>query len=293
MEQPATKQPATKKLNGSGAPFRLVCFTEYDMERNMEDLASHFQYLCYGKEVCPTTQKDHYQGFAYVDKAQRFSWFKKVFGKTHFAQCRGSLEQNEDYCSKEGKYTEIGVKPMGSGKKRILLEIKDKIDAGESVSKLQKIEACFEPILRYERGLRDYERRVRMEKSIDEGYKKKNVIVLIGSPGSGKTKYVYDKFNGHSIYPMPKNNGKWFGTYDGQPVVLFNEFGGGDTMPVTDFLRITDGYPIEVEVKGGFVPWTPTDIYITSNRSIDEWWPELSSEHYLAVHRRITETIYK
>lgn len=288
MEQPATKQPATKL-----APFRSVCFTEFDTSRDMEELAGHFQYLCYGKEVCPKTQRDHYQGYAYIDKAQRWSWFKKIFGKTHFDQCRGTFEQNVKYCSKEGHYTEFGVKPMGSGKKRILLEIKDKIDSGERVSKLQKLEVCFEPILRYERGLRDYERRCRLDKAIDEGYKKKTVMILIGPAGSAKTRHVWDQHEPHSVYTMPDNSGKWAGTYDGQPVVLFDDVGPGDIMPLTTFLRLTDGYPYEVPIKGGFTPWTPTHIYFSSNMPITEWWSDIKEEQWLAIDRRVTDTIYK
>lgn len=288
MEQPATFQPDTKNT-----PFRLLCFTEFDTSRDMAELAKNFDYLCYGEETCPTTGRKHYQGFAYKEQAQRFSWYKKRFGNTHFERCNGTLEQNEAYCKKQGKYTEHGVKPMGNGKKRVLLQIKEEIESGQRVSKLQKTDQYFEPILRYERGLRDYERRLRQEKAIQVGYKPRTVTVLIGSAGSGKTRYVYDKHDRHTIYTMPKNDGRWFGTYDGQPVVLFDDVGPGDIMPVTTFLRITDGYPIEVEVKGGFTPWVPKHIYITSNKSISEWWTDLTPEHFLAIQRRVTNTVYK
>lgn len=289
MEQPATFQPDTSKTS----PFRLVCFTEHDTSRDMGELAKKFDYLCYGEEIAPTTGKKHFQGYAYKATAQKFGFYKKAFGNTHFEKCHGNLEQNDRYCKKEGKWTEFGTKPMGNGKKRVLLQLKEEIEKGERVSKLQKTDEFFEPILRYERGLRDYERRLRQEKAIDDGYKAKTVTVFIGPPGTGKTKYVYDEHDRHSIYAMPKNDGKWFGTYDGQPVVLFDDVSPGDIMSISTFLRLTDGYPIEVEVKGGFTPWIPTHIYVTSNKSIMEWWPGISEDHYLAIQRRCTSIIFK
>lgn len=289
MEQPETNVPETKN-----ATFRAVCLTDFRGE-DYTELPKGVNYIGWQVETCPTTGRKHCQAWAYSEKPQRFTAWKKAFPGAHIERMHGTFAQNDNYCSKttSGTLKELGTRPMENGKKRVLLQIKEEIEAGERVSKLQKNDQYFEPILRYERGLRDYERRLRQEKAIDDGYKPKTVTVLIGSAGSGKTKYVYDQHDGHSVYTMPKNDGRWFGTYDGQPVVLFDDVGPGDIMPITTFLRITDGYPIEVEVKGGFTPWIPTHIYITSNRAINEWWPDMTPEHYMAIQRRVSSIIYK
>lgn len=290
MEQPETNQPETKVLS----TFRAICFTDFKAQP-YENLPKGVTYIAWTCETCPSTGRSHNQGWAYSEKPQRLTGWKKALPGAHIESMRGTFAQNDAYCSKttSGVLKELGVRPMENGKKRVLLQIKECIEAGESVSKLQKRDEYFEPILRYERGLRDYERRCRADKSIEAGYSRRNVTVLIGAAGSGKTRYVYEQHNGHSIYTMPKNDGRWFGTYDGQPVVLFDDVSPGDIMPITTFLRITDGYPIEVEIKNGFTPWVPTHIYITSNLCIRDWWPTMTDEQYLAVQRRLTEVIFK
>jgi len=51
----------------------------------------------------------------------------------HYEAMKGNFEQNARYISKDRKLTEIGVKPMGNGKKRSLMEFKKQIENGESV----------------------------------------------------------------------------------------------------------------------------------------------------------------
>jgi hypothetical protein len=119
MDQPATSQACDKP----NTPFRLTCFTVFDMNTNMDKLAENFQYMAYGKEICPSTQREHYQAFAYSKTAQRWSWWQKLLAPNHFEKCRGTLDQNETYCAKEGQYTEYGTKPMDNGKRRDLAEV--------------------------------------------------------------------------------------------------------------------------------------------------------------------------
>jgi len=290
MEQPDTFQPDTLK----NAPFRNVCFTDFNAH-DYDALPKGVDYVAWCIETCPTTGRQHCQGWAWAQTPKKFGGWKKAFPGAHIEKMMGSFLQNDKYCSKTtgGLLKELGTRPMENGKKRVLLQIKECIEGGETVSKIQKRDEYFDTVLRYERGLRDYERRLRLDKSIEAGYSKRHVTVLIGKAGSGKTKHVYDQHNGHSVYTMPKNDGKWFGTYDGQLVVLFDDVSPGDIMPITTFLRVTDGYPIEVEIKGGFTPWVPTHIYITSNLGIREWWPTMTDEQYLAVQRRVSEIIFK
>lgn len=270
---------------------RLVCFTCFDIKRDLREISNSVQYLAYGLEVCPTTQRQHYQAFAYSTIAQRFSWWQKLLKPMHFEPCHGTLEQNEKYCSKAGQYTEIGVKPMGTGNKRVLLEIKERIDKGDSLTSITTHDAAFDAVLRNERGLREYEKQVRMRRFKAQGYKSKNVIIHLGPTNAGKSRAVYDKHGFDDVYSMPDNRGQWAGSYNSQPVVLFDDVSPRDLMPITTFLRWCDGYPIEVPVKGGFVPWSPDYIYFTSNIPFDSWWPEADPEHLLAARRRVTEIV--
>ena len=86
--------------------------------------------------MCPTTGKEHWQCFAYVLRAQRWSWWKKLLSPHHFEMCHGDLASNERYCKKEGQWQEYGVKPMGNGKKRALAEACEAIKAGAKIRRI-------------------------------------------------------------------------------------------------------------------------------------------------------------
>lgn len=113
-----------------------------------------------------------------------------------------------------------------------------------------------------------------------------SVIVYYGRTGAGKTRAVYDNLpNPESIYVHP--GGSWFDGYDGQPIVLFDDFGGSE-FKLQYFLKLLDRYPMQVPIKGGFVNFCPHEIYITSNLNPNDWYRNANAEHVRAMFRRIT-----
>lgn len=68
----------------------------------------HFKYLIYGKEVCPSTDTPHLQGFVQLSKKQRFNGVKKMLGdKYHIEQAIHPWFAAE-YCKKDGEFNEFG-----------------------------------------------------------------------------------------------------------------------------------------------------------------------------------------
>ena len=72
--------------------------------------------------------------------------------------------------------------------------------------------------------------------------------------------------------------------------VVIDEFRGG--IAINHLLRWFDRYPVIVEVKGGAVVLRATKIWITSNISPDDWFPELDEETKAALRRRLRVTHY-
>jgi hypothetical protein len=113
--------------------------------------------------------------------------------------------------------------------------------------------------------------------------------VYWGRTGAGKTRAVFDNVpSPEDIYVHP--GGQWFDGYDGQPIVLFDDFGGSE-FKLTYFLKLLDRYPMQVPIKGGFVSWIPKEVYITSNRNPLEWYPNAHGEHVNAMFRRFTNNV--
>lgn len=256
------------------------------MERDMAELASHFQYLAYGEEVCPTTGRQHFQGFAYTAKAQRWSWYKKILGKTHFEKCEGSLSQNETYCSKEGTYIKYGTKPMGDGKKRSLAVFTERIINGEQVDDVAFDDAVT--YVQYRNGLESLERIVtkRKLKQIPSSFAPE-VIYIYGPARTGKTSYARDRFP--DLYDVPSSNKyQWKNGYNGQDTVLFDNLDHGN-FDATALLKEIDRYLIQVPTKGGFVHWRPRRVFLTSVLTPDEFATAFTqADEFLG---RLTQTV--
>lgn len=95
----------------------FYCFTVFGLnEESEKELNRQLGSLCnkylYGKEICPTTGRTHFQGFMHLKKAMRITELKLI-GKPHLEACKGSEEQNEKYCSKDGCVVKWGYpKPL-------------------------------------------------------------------------------------------------------------------------------------------------------------------------------------
>lgn len=79
---------------------------------------------------------------------------------------------------------------------------------------------------------------------------------------------------------------KWFDGYDGQPIVILDDYRG--EYPLQMFLKLCDRYSMQVPVKGGFVNWGPKKIYITSNLHPNDWYPDEDRFSISAMFRRLT-----
>ena len=256
MDQPATKEPATSK----NATFRLVCFTNYWMERDMSDI--NCTYLAYAKEVCPTTGREHMQGFAYNSSAQRSSWWNKQFNPSEWKddnskfikwfKCRGTLQENEIYCSKQGSLIEFGQKPMGNGQKRCLENLAhvlvDAAQIGTPICDVVTEEQNRATFVQYHNGLTKlYQHAVTSKLRKVEKNFAPEVVYVWGPPGSGKTRYVQEKEP--DVYRVPAaDKYKWHDGYCGQDAVLYDNVTPKNVCP-EQFLVEIDRYFIQVSTK--------------------------------------------
>ena len=95
------------------ARYKYFCFTlfgENEPKFNKEKM----EYMCYGRETCPETHRIHFQGFISFKIRQRFSGVKKMVPGAHTERCKGSVEENISYCSKDGDFYEHGERPKGN-----------------------------------------------------------------------------------------------------------------------------------------------------------------------------------
>jgi len=238
-------------------------------------------YLVYGRET-GTCGTPHLQGFISYAKKCRLAVAKAgISPRAHLEIARGSPAQAAHYCKKDGDFREFGECPSGRGHRSELDTIGRLLADGASVAEVRE---RFPGIyLKHRRSIRDEIR----ERILPRDFKP-TVKILWGPTGTGKTRSVYDFHDHDSVYKH--DGGDWFDGYNGQEVVLFDDFSGSD-FKLTYLLKLCDRYPMRVPVKGDFVHFRPKVIYFTSNVDPDDWYKNAIPEHRAAFFRRVSEII--
>jgi hypothetical protein len=113
------------------------------------------------------------------------------------------------------------------------------------------------------------------------------VHIRWGPPGSGKTRWMDDTYGAGNWIRAPDNTGKWFDGCDCD-IILFDDVKVNEVPPIAQVLGLTDRYPVQVPIKGGFITWKPRVIVFTSNYKPREWWPQIADVSYKAFKRRVS-----
>jgi len=272
--------------------FRLACITHYGAP--WTELPPKIDYIAFAQETCPTTQRIHYQTWAYASKAMRLTGWKKVFPGDHIEQMRGTLAENDAYCCKENAIIQFGLKPMDNGKKRSLkLLCEAVVEAANDQIPLCDVvtmpdnQATF---VQYNNGiskLYDHAITAKLRK-VDKNFAPE-VIFISGPPGCGKTRYVFDKEP--ELYRVPASDKfKWKDGYCGQDAVLYDNVTPENITP-NELLVEIDRYYVSLPKKGGFTGWRPKRIYFTSVFTLGLFSQTAKFSLAAEFTRRITSTI--
>jgi len=119
-------------------------FTAYGVE-DIEWKPEHMKYLLYGRETCPTTGREHLQGYVQFKKKQTIVGAKRIFGDDtiHFEFAQGDYEANFKYCTKTREcdevpnvYFERGEPTRKSGQRNDIQEVIRRIEGGNDLKDL-------------------------------------------------------------------------------------------------------------------------------------------------------------
>nr|WAE42663.1 MAG: replication associated protein [Cressdnaviricota sp.] len=270
---------------------RNWCFTvNRDLEIIKPDMTI-IKYIVMQIEVSPTTGHDHIQGYAELNEPTRMQAFITALGyssgrQVHVEKRRGTASEAREYCMKDdtrkpgSNYVELGEWNVKKQGKRSDLEEACKVAKEHGMKRVA--EECPSQFVKYHKGLDAYRKILRPHRKYGDYVE---VHVRWGLTGTGKSHYVHEKY-GDSLYVKPPGN-KWWDHYDGEEVVLIDDFDGG--IDYRSFLTWTDKYPAYVETKGGTMRLNARVIYITSNVYYSHWWP---NETIGPLERRIKSVEY-
>lgn len=263
---------------------RSFCFTLFAQERLCETdcdslralgKSSDVRYLVFGRELCPTTGRQHLQGYIQFRNARRFNAVRGILpAGSHIELAKGTPSQNRKYCVKDGDYEEFGTTPSAANSGRKLDErlaaVFTALQDGESHMELAREQPGL--YVRFHAGIMRTAEILRSNPRTD----RPTVYWFYGPTGSGKSRAVYDRFPGAFFKPP----GQWWDGYDHQPVVCLDDFRPED-FPYHYLLRLLDYYPLLVQVKGGFrqfnsgivcvtCPCRPSDLYVGLSEDVTQ-----------------------
>lgn len=231
----------------------------------------------------------HWQGYVAFKKKLRMQPVKDLLGATaiHLEKAKGTAKQNRRYCTKdEGRQDgpwELGSCPA-LGKAALMNGLWDSIV--KDPLNIYDVVAEEPALLHYEKAI-NFAISLQLEKKGNQ-WRDVSLEVLMGPPGCGKT--LYGAQDGYKDVFIVSKVGKtlWFDGYRGQATIIFDDVSDDwkEAVKYSTWLRLLDGHPVRLPVKGCTMPACYTRIIITSNQPIMGWFPERTEVE--ALLRRCT-----
>lgn len=273
---------------GNDVAFRTVAEEGFRTMYERDDTT----FIIVGDEICPTTQRRHFQGYIQFSGRKTLQQVRALFvsnglpGTLHLEIARGNADVNITYCTKENEFVRHG-EARGQGQRT-------DIEAVLAVAAAPGRDALWNAwtqhgstMMKYHRAVESFASLSRKRTLQQAGFQRKTVVVFYGRTGAGKTRTAYNYSDPLDTFILTHTTtGYWWDSYDGESTVIIDEFTGN--MPTDALLRILDGYPCPIATKGGSTLLRATTIFLTSNQAPESWYPNILPEKREAVLRRLS-----
>lgn len=232
----------------------------------------------------------HFQGYVVFNTRPRLPALRAMLPGAHFERRRGNHQQAKEYCMKADtrvdgpwEYGDDSQIPTGPGQRGDLTEFRDAVRGGARDQDL--LDSHLAEMARYPRLATAV--RLAMPAPRRRGVQ---VRLFWGAAGTGKTRLAYEEYPDLYMVPLQQSRSLWFDGYQGQSVILLDEFSG--QMALDSLLRLLDEHPCQVPVKGGYVALRNATFVITSNSHWSSWYDfSKRPEKRAALERRIQQEV--
>lgn len=284
------KKVSVKQSRGWLITASAERFSEAELLEVLGKYAGGVMQLERGKEV----SDKHPEGFLhwqiYVEHSTpiRFSTLRKLLPSAHLEPRRGSKRQAFDYCTKEDtrvsdpvEWGELDLEDR-QGQRSDLAVIHEAVLSGAS---LEEVLTQFPQALRNVNGLRELIS-LRDRRKFSTVERDVEVYYLSGAAGIGKTSTVLGSYAPDEVYRVT-NYKHPFDSYDGQPVLILDEFDG--QLDFDFMLNLLDRYPLELPARYRNKWAAFSTVWIISNkRFAQQYSAQRIGEHGKAFARRFT-----
>lgn len=124
--------------------FTLNNYTVDEYDGLLGLYPENVEYIIIGKEIATTTGTPHLQGYFKLTERKRFNQVKDLCNTVRISlyACKGTAQQNIDYCSKDGDFEERGARPVKEPKKQKMQRIISHLMGGGSKKELVDSDLC-------------------------------------------------------------------------------------------------------------------------------------------------------
>ncbi len=284
-----------RRSNGTLVNAKAWCFTLWEEEKPSKP--AQVDYLLAQQETAKNpapnnpTQGRHWQGYlelpvrATVRQIRgMMNWKKK---KVYLTPRNGTQAQAIEYCKKkdtavEGTMFEEGEKHDPAAPER-WPQMQHIVQSGGDLREC--FETNFQMTAMYTGGI---QKAINLYAKPEEDERQNKCYYLWGDTGTGKSKTVraIAKRNGLGVYAKMDCRGQsWYDGYENEEVLLLDDF-YGDGMSLQEFLRITDVYRQNTQVKGSSVWARWSRVYVTANKPFEKLFPNATEKQREALERR-------
>ena len=207
---------------------------------------------------------------------------KDETGHYSYIDSNGKLHEGVNFTDTFYEFGECPVEHQGvsTSSQLVVSMIKDGATNDEIVDEVPSSYKDLEKIERVRSMYRD--------KKFASMWRDVEVTYIFGPTGIGKTRGVMEKYGYGNCYRVTDYKHP-FDTYDGQDVLIFEEFRGG--LKHGDMLNYLDGYPLLLPCRYFNRQACYTKVYILTNIPPDNQYPGVDSESIAAFFRRIGRVI--
>ena len=274
----------------------------------------HYAYILHDKDKQENgieLKKPHYHFLVHFEQQQRGAWFKAFntddMGIVFYERCSipksayDYLIHDTPTCKKQGKHLYDPSERVST------IETLDEPEKDEDEHKI--LLADVMELVNKEISWRDFLERkpkrihmisniktahdlLRQEYKFDDIFRHLDITYIYGTTAKGKTRYVMEKYGYKNVYRVTKYDHTAFDRYNGQDVVIFEEF--RSSFKIEDMLNYLDGYPLMLPSRYNDKEACYTKVYITTNWALSEQYKNIQTSHpstWQAFLRRI-KTVY-
>lgn len=247
------------------------------------------RFACGQTEIGESTSYKHYQVYIQLKSTYSITSLKKFLPTAHFEEQKGTNEQARDYCTKfetrEGESFFIGefAPTRGTDSQDFLSAAREGLSYNDLADSFPKEFLRYNSRIQFLRNLDSQDLYLQYSTRFRD-----NLISIFqyGDSGLGKSYEVYTKHKMKDIYVVTDYDHP-FDLYQGQSVLVLEEFRG--RFPIAFLLQLLDKYPCQLPCRFQNKYACFSTVYINTNVSLDELYPNCDKFTKRALRRRITE----